>query len=105
MDDFGSGYSSLNMLASLPCDVLKLDMKFIQNTDNHVNGARMLKLMIDIAKFLEMPVVAEGGETEKQLALLKELGCDLVQGYFFSRPVPPAEFEPFIKEMIEHAVL
>ncbi len=101
MDDFGSGYSSLNMLASLPCDVLKLDMKFIQNTDNHVNGARMLKLMIDIAKYLEMPVIAEGVETEKQLNLLKELGCDIVQGYYFSKPLPPEEFERFIRERIE----
>ena len=101
MDDFGSGYSSLNMLASLPCDILKLDMKFIQNTDNHVNGARMLKLMIDISKYLNMPVVAEGVETDKQLHLLKELGCDIVQGYFFSKPVPPEEFERFIRERIE----
>ncbi|MBR5741624.1 MAG: EAL domain-containing protein [Firmicutes bacterium] len=101
MDDFGSGYSSLNMLASLPCDILKLDMKFIQNTDNHVNGARMLKLMIDIAKYLSMPVIAEGVETEKQLQLLKELGCDVVQGYYFSKPVPPEEFERFIRERKE----
>ena len=100
MDDFGSGYSSLNMLSSLPIDVLKMDMKFIQNVQKDSKEFRLVKLILDIAKFLQVPVVAEGVETEEQMKLLQEAGCDLVQGYYFSRPLPAEEFEKLIeKEM------
>ena len=97
MDDFGSGYSSLNMLAALPIDAIKLDMGFIKNIDTSDKDYRMVELMIDIAKFLSVPVIAEGAETEKQYQLLKKVGCDLIQGYYFSKPLPPEEFDKLIE--------
>ena len=96
MDDFGAGYSSLNMLANLPIDVLKLDMKFIQDIHTDEKCLRMVQLIMDIARFLKVPVVAEGVEVEEQCRLLKDMGCQLIQGYYFSKPVPAAEFEKFI---------
>ena len=96
MDDFGSGYSSLNMISAMPLDVLKMDMKFIKNIEHNAKDFRLVELVMDIAKYLKVPVVAEGVETENQLRLLKEADCDLVQGYYFSRPLPPEEFEKLI---------
>ena len=93
MDDFGSGYSSLNMLSSLPLDVLKMDIAFIRNIERNEQDFRLVELIIDIARYMRVPVVAEGVETENQLKLLKGAGCDLVQGYHFSRPLPAMEFE------------
>lgn len=100
MDDFGSGYSSLNMLSDMPIDVLKMDMKFVRNIESSDTDMRLVKLILDIARYLRLKVVAEGVETPGQLSLLKDAGCDLVQGYYFSRPLPPEEFEKLIeKEM------
>jgi len=93
MDDFGSGYSSLNMLSSMPIDVLKMDMAFIRNIERNERDFRLVELIIDIARYLKVPVVAEGVETENQLRLLKNAGCDLVQGYYFSPPLNAEEFE------------
>ena len=98
MDDFGTGYSSLNMLSTLPIDVLKLDMKFIQTAFAKEKNTDMLGIIIEIAQHISAPVVAEGVETQQQLNALKELGCDIVQGYFFSPPVPSEEFERFLTE-------
>ena len=95
MDDFGSGYSSLNMLTTIPIDALKMDMKFIRNMQKDEKSMKLVELVLDIAKFLGIPVIAEGVETEEQLMLLKERGCDIVQGYYFSKPVPPEEFTKF----------
>ena len=97
MDDFGSGYSSLNMLSDMPLDVLKMDMKFVRNIENNETDLRLVNLILDIAAYLKLNVVAEGVETEGQLTLLKKAGCRLVQGFYFSRPVPPEEFESFIE--------
>ena len=97
MDDFGSGYSSLNMLATLPIDALKLDMVFIRKIGVDDKGLRMVQLMIDIAKFLRIPVIAEGVETKEQYDLLKKVGCDIIQGFYFSKPVPADEFEKLIE--------
>ena len=96
MDDFGSGYSSLGALSSMPVDVLKMDRSFVMNIDNDEKDLRLVELILDIARNLRMPVIAEGVETESQLTLLKNAGCDFVQGYCFSRPLPPEEFEAFI---------
>ncbi len=96
MDDFGSGYSSLNMLSSMPIDVLKMDMAFIRNIEHNATDFRLVELILDIARYLKVSVVAEGVETEEQLAMLKNAGCDLVQGYYFSRPLPPEDFEKLI---------
>lgn len=102
MDDFGSGYSSLNMLSTLPIDVLKIDMKFIRNIHQGSKEFRLVELILDIARYLGVPVVAEGVETGEQCDMLRNSGCDLVQGYFFSRPLPPQDFESLIhKEIAE----
>lgn len=93
MDDFGTGYSSLNMLSDMPIDVLKMDRAFITNMEHEERNIQLVSLILDIAKMLDVPVVAEGVETESQLQRLKDLGCDVVQGYYFSRPLPPSEFE------------
>ena len=98
MDDFGTGYSSLNMLSSLPIDVLKLDMQFIRTAFGQEKDTHMLEIIIEIARHLSAPVVAEGVETEEQVKALKEIGCDLVQGYFFSPPVPAEKFASFLSE-------
>ena len=95
MDDFGSGYSSLNMLTTIPIDALKMDMKFIRNMQKDEKSMKLVELVLDIAKFLQVPVIAEGVETEEQLMLLKERGCDIIQGYYFSKPVPAEEFTQF----------
>ncbi|MBQ3671575.1 MAG: EAL domain-containing protein [Treponema sp.] len=92
MDDFGSGYSSLNMLSMLPIDVLKLDRAFIMNIAPNNKDMRMVELILDIAKFLEVPVVAEGVETKAQFDLLKAAGCDIIQGFYFSKPLAAEEF-------------
>ncbi len=96
MDDFGSGYSSLNMLATLPIDVLKLDMRFIRNICESEKDYRLVKLMINTASVMSIPTVAEGVETEEQFRLLKAGGCDMVQGYYFSKPLPAHDFEELI---------
>ncbi|MBQ3860031.1 MAG: EAL domain-containing protein, partial [Clostridia bacterium] len=101
MDDFGTGYSSLNMLSTLPIDALKLDMHFIRDAFREGGNTHMLEVIIELANYLAVPVIAEGVETEEQLHALKSLGCDTVQGYFFSKPVPAAEFEPFILQKKE----
>jgi EAL domain-containing protein (putative c-di-GMP-specific phosphodiesterase class I) len=101
MDDFGSGYSSLNMLSTLPIDVLKIDMKFIRNIHQGSKEYRLVELILDIARYLNVPVVAEGVETEEQCDMLRNSGCDLVQGYFFSRPLPPQDFEGLIHKEME----
>ena len=101
MDDFGSGYSSLNMLSSMPIDVLKMDIAFIRNIERNEKDLRLVELIVDIARYLKVPVVAEGVETENQLRLLKDTGCDLVQGYYFSRPLPAEAFEEMILSRAE----
>jgi diguanylate cyclase (GGDEF)-like protein len=98
MDDFGSGYSSLNMLTSIPLDALKLDMKFVRNMEKDAKSMKLVELVLDIAEFLHVPVIAEGVETSEQLKLLKERGCDIIQGYYFSKPVPAEEFKAFIEK-------
>ena len=96
MDDFGSGYSSLNMISTLPIDALKLDMHFIRTAFSGNGNTRMIGITLDISRFLNVPLIAEGVETEEQLLTLKEMGCDIVQGYYFSKPVEAKEFEKFI---------
>ncbi len=101
MDDFGSGYSSLNMLSDMPIDVLKMDMKFIRSIEKSETDRRLVSLILDIARYLRVSVVAEGVETEGQLRILREGACDLVQGYYFSKPLPASEFEQLIRRELE----
>ena len=98
IDDFGSGYSSLNTLASLQFDILKLDMQFVRNMHKNDKTKKMVQIVADIGKFMNVPLVAEGVETEEQLTELKNLGYQIIQGYYFSKPVNAEEFEKFLKE-------
>ena len=98
IDDFGSGYSSLNMISTLPMDALKLDMEFMHNAFKERKNTKMLDAVIDIAYSLEVPTIAEGVETAEQMFALKAMGCDIVQGYYFSRPLPPEAFERYLLE-------
>lgn len=93
MDDFGSGYSSLNMLKDMPVDVLKLDMIFLKDTAQNERTKKIMSLIIDLAKSLDVPVIAEGVETVDQVDLLVKMGCDFFQGYYFARPVSLDEYE------------
>ena len=98
MDDFGSGYSSLNMLTTLTFDALKLDMAFVRNICTDNRAARLVGIIIEIARLLEVPVIAEGVEKKEQMELLKTLGCDIIQGYYFSKPLPSDEFYELIEK-------
>ena len=93
MDDFGSGYSSLNMLKDMPVDVLKLDMIFLKDTAHDERTKKIMSLIIDLAKSLDVPVIAEGVETVEQVDFLAKMGCDYFQGYYFARPVSLDEYE------------
>lgn len=97
MDDFGSGYSSLNMLSQMKLDILKLDMKFIQNEMEKLTEQSILNDVISMAHRMHLRVVAEGVETREQAHRLQTVGCDYAQGYFFAKPMPAAEFEELIK--------
>lgn len=96
MDDFGTGYSSLNMLSEMPIDALKMDYGFVRSIENDSKNAQLVALILDTAKSLNIPAIAEGVETESQLKLLKELGCTLVQGYYFSQPLAAGDFEAHV---------
>ena len=98
MDDFGTGYSSLNMISTLPIDALKLDMQFIRSAFRGSKDTRMMEVILEIADYLSVPVIAEGVETEEQLYVLRAMGCDIVQGYYFSRPLPAEQYEEFLKQ-------
>lgn len=98
MDDFGSGYSSLNLLQDMPIDVLKIDMMFLRRSEEEEKARIILKTITEMAANLGIPSVAEGVETEEQLEMLREMGCTLYQGYYFSKPVSLEEFENKIKE-------
>ena len=96
MDDFGSGYSSLNMLKDIPIDILKIDMKFLSDLQTNVRAGSVMNNVVRMAKWLEMNVVAEGVETREQVDFLRSIGCDMLQGYFFSRPIPQKEYVKLI---------
>lgn len=93
MDDFGSGYSSLNMLKDLHVDVLKIDMAFLKKAEDEERSKKILQMIISLSKQLGMPVITEGVETVEQVAALKEMGCDIFQGYYFAKPMPVDAFE------------
>ena len=93
MDDFGAGYSSLNSLKELQLDVLKLDADFFRGVDSVERGMLIVSEIIDLAKKLNMKIVAEGIESREQVDFLAEQECDLIQGYFFAKPMPISEFE------------
>ena len=99
MDDFGSGYSSLNLISEIPIDILKIDGVFMHRGKalNH-NDKVVLNNVIRMGKELKMVVLCEGVETREQVDFLKDAGCDVIQGYFFAKPMPESEFTEFIRE-------
>lgn len=100
MDDFGSGYSSLNMLRSAPVDTLKIDRFFLDEIMSTQRGKIIVEASVRMAKQLGLSVIAEGVETQEQLDFLENIDCDIVQGYFYSRPIPTNEFEIFIEDYL-----
>ncbi|MCR5676108.1 MAG: bifunctional diguanylate cyclase/phosphodiesterase [Lachnospiraceae bacterium] len=92
MDDFGSGYSSLNVLKDMPIDIMKIDRGLTFDIETSERGKAMLATIVRLANRLYIPIIAEGVETEEQYDFLKEIGCDSIQGYYFSRPVSEEEF-------------
>ena len=108
MDDFGSGYSSLNMLKNLPVDVLKVDMAFVRELEESERAYMILKFIMNLARDLGMDVIVEGVETKKQLDYLANLGADKIQGYYFSKPLPVPDFKKLVessKNKSEHSQL
>lgn len=101
MDDFGSGYSSLNMLKDMPVDILKLDMVFLQKTTNIERVRIILRFLIDMAIHLNVSVIAEGVESKDQVEFLHGFGCNIFQGYHFSKPVGLVEFENLYKDIFK----
>ncbi|MBQ7918369.1 MAG: EAL domain-containing protein [Lachnospiraceae bacterium] len=102
MDDFGSGYSSLNMLKEIQVDVLKLDMAFLKRSDNEERSKIILQTIIEMSKQLEMPVIMEGVETQEQVDFLTGIGCDMFQGFFFARPMEIERFEEiYLKDKLK----
>lgn len=93
MDDFGSGYSSLNTLKNIPVDVLKIDMKFIEGSDQEGKGRIILSSVIRMAGWLGMPVIVEGVEEEYQSNFLRSMGCGYIQGYYYAKPMPVEDYE------------
>lgn len=97
MDDFGSGYSSLSTLKSLPVDILKLDLRFLSGEGVGGRGGVILNSVVQMAKWLATPTIAEGVETMEQADYLKSIGCNYIQGYVYSKPVPPQEMMEIIQ--------
>ena len=93
LDDFGSGYSSLNMLKDMPVDVVKIDKEFFSDTMNTQKGRAVISTVVDLAKNLDMDVISEGVETREQVEFLTEIHCAMVQGYYFAKPMPISDFE------------
>ena len=93
MDDFGSGYSSLNMLKNINVDAIKLDMAFLGESEDKERGRKILTAIVKMSKELELPVITEGVETSEQVDFLKEVGCNMFQGYYFAKPMEVQKFE------------
>lgn len=98
IDDFGSGYSSLNNLKEIMADMLKMDLKFFEKTGDSDRAEKIVTSVIKLANDLGMPVIAEGVETEEDVEVIKAAGCQIVQGYFYARPMSVEDFEKFVAE-------
>ena len=101
MDDFGTGYSSLSEALHLPIDAMKVDMRFVKEAFSGKEDTGMLEILLKIASYLHVLAVAEGVEEKRQVDCLKDLGFDIVQGYFFSKPVKAKDFEVFLEEKMK----
>ena len=98
LDDFGSGYSSFSMLQNYEFDILKLDMGFVRKIEENEKVRKIIRAVVDMSHSIGIEVVAEGVETIGQLDYLKGIGCDYIQGYYFSRPLPEQDFEAMLDE-------
>ncbi len=96
MDDFGSGYSSFNTFKNAHVDILKADMKFMDGIVSSEKGKIVINTIVEMTKKLDMPIVVEGVETEEQYEYLRSIGCEMIQGYYFSKPVPAEKFKELI---------
>lgn len=103
IDDFGSGYSSLNVLANVDADIIKLDRQFLSDVGKDSKAPMFIKYLIKMMKRMGYEVIAEGVETEEQLTLLRNAECDMVQGYYYARPMPIEDFRKFLKEFNKRA--
>jgi EAL domain-containing protein (putative c-di-GMP-specific phosphodiesterase class I) len=97
IDDFGTGYSSLSYLMKFPINYLKIDQSFVKGLESHKENLAMAEAIVVMGHKLGLEVIAEGVETPGQKDLLTSIGCDFGQGFFFSRPLPPSEFEDFLR--------
>ena len=93
IDDFGSGYSSLNLLKDIEANVIKIDRAFLKSIEQEKRSEIILNHIISMAKELDMSVITEGVETKKQLDMMSDMGCRMFQGFYFSKPIPIVEFE------------
>lgn len=100
MDDFGSGYSSLNVLKDMEVDYLKVDMKFLQQSQkfNNSKGEKVITSVIRMAKWLHLPSIVEGVETIEQVDFLKCIGCEYAQGFYYAKPMPIKDYEAFLEK-------
>ena len=98
IDDFGTGYSSLAYLKRFPLHTLKIDRSFIQDITHNSDDREITKAIIAMGQNLNLKVLAEGVETEGQVEILRDSGCDYIQGYYFSRPMPASEMLPFLQD-------
>lgn len=107
IDDFGSGYSSLNILKDIPVDIIKIDRKLLQLTDNDIRGQKILKSIISMSKELELDIVTEGVENQEQVDMLTSFGCEIAQGYYYSKPLDIRSFEQYAMdhEPVEEVVI
>lgn len=97
MDDFGSGYSSLNMLKDIPVDILKIDLRFLRGAEETERGLRILASVVRMAKWIALPVIAEGVEKKEEVDFLRSIGCNSAQGFFFAHPMPEQEFRQYLR--------
>jgi EAL domain-containing protein (putative c-di-GMP-specific phosphodiesterase class I) len=98
IDDFGTGYSSLSYLNKIPADLLKIDKSFIDRINASESSRQYVAAMISMGHIMGLDVISEGVEEEEQVEALRSIGCDLIQGFYWGRPLPPEDAEKLVRE-------